>query len=179
MYRVGFGQGSIKSWAFRMKDGFTFHVTPASAERLAATAAATSLLPARVSSLVAHALRQRFEDDLAQRRKLFEHHREVIRTATPVLTRIGRRHGESTDYGREVGVPRAHAAQGCADLLKQQPASPNLNRIHSLAGLRAGSGLDACIVRSDKISADVMDAGKDTLKIVVRAGAGVDTIDLG
>jgi hypothetical protein len=132
-----------------MKDGFTFHVTPASAERLAATAAATSLLPARVSSLVAHALRQRFEDDLAQRRKLFEHHREVIRTATPVLTRIGRRHGESTDYGREVGVPRAHAAQGCADLLKQQPASPNLNRIHSLAGLRAGSGLDACIVERE------------------------------
>merc|ERR1711907_9825 len=44
---------------------------------------------------------------------------------------------------------------------------------------QAVHGLDACIVRSDKISADVMDAGKDTLKIVVRAGAGVDTIDLG
>lgn len=42
----------------------------------------------------------------------------------------------------------------------------------------AVQGLDACIVRSDKITPEVMDAGKDTLKIVVRAGAGVDTIDL-
>jgi lactate dehydrogenase-like 2-hydroxyacid dehydrogenase len=42
----------------------------------------------------------------------------------------------------------------------------------------AVQGLDAAIVRSDKITADVMDAGKDSLKIVVRAGAGVDTIDL-
>jgi D-3-phosphoglycerate dehydrogenase len=39
-------------------------------------------------------------------------------------------------------------------------------------------GLDGCIVRSDKITAGVMDAGADNLKIVVRAGAGVDTIDL-
>lgn len=39
-------------------------------------------------------------------------------------------------------------------------------------------GLDACIVRSDKITAEVMDSGKDSLKLVVRAGAGVDTIDL-
>merc|ERR1711907_40245 len=37
---------------------------------------------------------------------------------------------------------------------------------------QAVHGLDACIVRSDKISADVMDAGKDTLKIVVQNTPG-------
>eukprot|EP00658_Telonema_sp_P-2_P039259 TRINITY_DN28086_c0_g1_i8.p1 TRINITY_DN28086_c0_g1~~TRINITY_DN28086_c0_g1_i8.p1 ORF type:complete len:375 (+),score=134.59 TRINITY_DN28086_c0_g1_i8:53-1126(+) len=42
---------------------------------------------------------------------------------------------------------------------------------------QAVQGIDAAIVRSDKISAEVMDAS-DSLKLVVRAGAGVDTIDL-
>ena len=37
---------------------------------------------------------------------------------------------------------------------------------------------DACIVRSDKMTAEIMDSGKDSLKLIVRAGAGVDTIDL-
>ena len=34
------------------------------------------------------------------------------------------------------------------------------------------------IVRSDKMTPEVMDSGKDSLKIIVRAGAGVDTINL-
>ena len=38
---------------------------------------------------------------------------------------------------------------------------------------------DACIVRSDKMTGEIMDCGKDSLKLIVRAGAGVDTIDLG
>lgn len=42
--------------------------------------------------------------------------------------------------------------------------------------LDAVKGVDAMIVRSDKISADVLDAA-DSLKIVVRAGAGYDSID--
>jgi len=41
----------------------------------------------------------------------------------------------------------------------------------------AVDGLDAAIVRSDKISAEILEATK-SLKLVVRAGAGVDTIDL-
>lgn len=36
---------------------------------------------------------------------------------------------------------------------------------------------DALVVRSDNMNADVMDAAKN-VKIIVRAGAGVDTIDL-
>jgi len=42
----------------------------------------------------------------------------------------------------------------------------------------AVKGLDAIIVRSDKITADVMDSAGGSLKLVVRAGAGVDSIDL-
>jgi len=42
---------------------------------------------------------------------------------------------------------------------------------------KALAGVDAMIVRSDKVSADVLDAAP-SLKIVVRAGAGVDSIDL-
>ncbi|CAD7935452.1 unnamed protein product [Amoebophrya sp. A120] len=37
---------------------------------------------------------------------------------------------------------------------------------------------EAAIVRSDKMTAEIMDACKDSLKLIVRAGAGVDTIDL-
>ena len=43
--------------------------------------------------------------------------------------------------------------------------------------LAAVADADALIVRSDKVDADVIDAAK-TLKIVVRAGAGYDNIDL-
>eukprot|EP00392_Amoebophrya_sp_AT5.2_P007523 g7538.t1 len=37
---------------------------------------------------------------------------------------------------------------------------------------------EAVIVRSDKMTGEIMDACKDSLKLIVRAGAGVDTIDL-
>lgn len=43
--------------------------------------------------------------------------------------------------------------------------------------LAAVADVDALIVRSDKIDAEVMDAAK-SLKIIVRAGAGYDNIDL-
>ncbi|MDE7110743.1 MAG: 3-phosphoglycerate dehydrogenase [Muribaculaceae bacterium] len=43
--------------------------------------------------------------------------------------------------------------------------------------LNAVAAADALIVRSDKVDADVIEAGKN-LKIVVRAGAGYDNIDL-
>merc|ERR1712066_710766 len=44
-------------------------------------------------------------------------------------------------------------------------------------GLAAASDVDAMIIRSDIVDADVLDAAKK-LKIVVRAGAGYDNIDL-
>ena len=43
--------------------------------------------------------------------------------------------------------------------------------------LDAVKDVDAMIIRSDKVDADVLDAAKQ-LKIVVRAGAGYDNIDL-
>lgn len=43
--------------------------------------------------------------------------------------------------------------------------------------LEAVSDVDAIIIRSDKIDAEVLDAAK-SLKIVVRAGAGYDNVDL-
>lgn len=43
--------------------------------------------------------------------------------------------------------------------------------------LKAVSDVDAIIIRSDKIDAEVLDAAK-SLKIVVRAGAGYDNVDL-
>lgn len=43
--------------------------------------------------------------------------------------------------------------------------------------LQAVSDVDAIIIRSDKIDAEVMDAAKQ-LKIIVRAGAGFDNVDL-
>lgn len=43
--------------------------------------------------------------------------------------------------------------------------------------LKAVADVDALIVRSDKVTADVIDAAKK-LKIVVRAGAGYDNLDL-
>lgn len=43
--------------------------------------------------------------------------------------------------------------------------------------LKAVADVDALIVRSDKVTADVVDAAKK-LKIVVRAGAGYDNLDL-
>jgi len=42
---------------------------------------------------------------------------------------------------------------------------------------KAVADVDALIVRSDKVTAQVIDAGKN-LKIVVRAGAGFDNLDL-
>lgn len=43
--------------------------------------------------------------------------------------------------------------------------------------LEAVKDADAMIVRSDKVTAEVLDAAKN-LKVIVRAGAGVDSIDL-
>ena len=43
--------------------------------------------------------------------------------------------------------------------------------------LKAVADVDAIIIRSDKIDAEVFDAAKN-LKIVVRAGAGYDNVDL-
>lgn len=43
--------------------------------------------------------------------------------------------------------------------------------------LKAVSDVDAIIIRSDKIDAEVLDAAK-SLKIIVRAGAGYDNVDL-
>ena len=43
--------------------------------------------------------------------------------------------------------------------------------------LKAVEAVDAMIIRSDKVDAEVFDAAKQ-LKIVVRAGAGYDNIDL-
>ncbi|MDE6369940.1 MAG: 3-phosphoglycerate dehydrogenase, partial [Duncaniella sp.] len=43
--------------------------------------------------------------------------------------------------------------------------------------LAAVADVDALIIRSDKLDAEVLDAAKN-LKIVVRAGAGYDNIDL-
>ena len=43
--------------------------------------------------------------------------------------------------------------------------------------LKAVADVDATIIRSDKIDAEVFDAAKN-LKIVVRAGAGYDNVDL-
>ena len=43
--------------------------------------------------------------------------------------------------------------------------------------LDAVADVDAIIIRSDKIDAEVLDAAKQ-LKIVVRAGAGYDNVDL-
>ena len=43
--------------------------------------------------------------------------------------------------------------------------------------VKAVADVDALIVRSDKVTKEVVDAGKN-LKIVVRAGAGYDNLDL-
>ena len=43
--------------------------------------------------------------------------------------------------------------------------------------LKAVEDVDALIIRSDKATAEVIEAGKN-LKIIVRAGAGYDNIDL-
>ena len=42
---------------------------------------------------------------------------------------------------------------------------------------RTAADVDAMIIRSDKIDAEIMDAAKN-LKIIVRAGAGYDNVDL-
>ncbi|MDE6237418.1 MAG: 3-phosphoglycerate dehydrogenase, partial [Muribaculaceae bacterium] len=44
--------------------------------------------------------------------------------------------------------------------------------------LAAMPGTDGLIVRSDKVDAAIMDAAKGSLKVIVRAGAGYDNIDL-
>ena len=44
--------------------------------------------------------------------------------------------------------------------------------------MKAVVGANALIVRSDKVDANVMDAGAPDLKVIVRAGAGYDNIDL-
>lgn len=43
--------------------------------------------------------------------------------------------------------------------------------------IKAVAGIDAMIIRSDKVTKEVLDAA-DSLKIVVRAGAGYDNVDL-
>lgn len=44
--------------------------------------------------------------------------------------------------------------------------------------LEAVAQADALIVRSDIVDAEVIEAGKGRLKVIVRAGAGYDNIDL-
>lgn len=44
--------------------------------------------------------------------------------------------------------------------------------------INAMPGTDGLIVRSDKVDAEIMDAAKGSLKVIVRAGAGYDNIDL-
>lgn len=44
--------------------------------------------------------------------------------------------------------------------------------------VKAAKNTDALIIRSDKATKEVIDAGGDRLKIIVRAGAGYDNIDL-
>lgn len=95
---------------------------------------------------------------------------------------------------RTAARPQVRAMSKTVGLVTEKPfaaaATAQIEEVFSAAGYtvkkfegdfdhsEAVQGLDACIVRSDKITADVMDAGKDSLKMVVRAGAGVDTIDL-
>lgn len=54
-------------------------------------------------------------------------------------------------------------------LLEKYPAQEDL--------VKAVADVDAMIIRSDKVTAEVLDAAKN-LKIVVRAGAGYDNVDL-
>ncbi len=44
--------------------------------------------------------------------------------------------------------------------------------------IESAKNTDALIIRSDKATREVIEAGKDRLKIIVRAGAGYDNIDL-
>lgn len=44
--------------------------------------------------------------------------------------------------------------------------------------INAMPGTDGLIVRSDKVDAEIMDVAKGSLKVIVRAGAGYDNIDL-
>ncbi len=46
------------------------------------------------------------------------------------------------------------------------------------AFVKAAGNTDALIIRSDKATKEVIEAGSDRLKIIVRAGAGYDNIDL-
>ena len=73
----------------------------------------------------------------------------------------------------------AAAAKGIQDILER--AGHEAERLESYTDkadlLHAVNDINALIIRSDKVDAEVMDAAPN-LKIVVRAGAGYDNVDL-
>lgn len=73
----------------------------------------------------------------------------------------------------------AAAAKGIQDILER--AGHEVERLESYTDkadlLHAVTDINALIIRSDKVDAEVMDAAPN-LKIVVRAGAGFDNVDL-
>ncbi len=73
----------------------------------------------------------------------------------------------------------AAAVEGIREILESQGHQLCLLEKYAEQGelVAAVAGADALIVRSDKVTAEVLDAAP-SLKIVVRAGAGYDNIDL-
>jgi len=71
------------------------------------------------------------------------------------------------------------AVDGIAEIVKQAGYELKLLESYQDKGdlLKAVADVDALIIRSDVVDAAVLEAGKQ-LKIVVRAGAGVDNVDL-
>lgn len=101
----------------------------------------------------------------------------LFRNTARALTPLGVRHMSKT-VGIVTEKPFAAAAQNQVKAVLSDAGYTIKEFSGDFDHKEVVKGLDACIVRSDKISAEVMDAGKDSLKLVVRAGAGVDTIDL-
>ena len=73
----------------------------------------------------------------------------------------------------------AHAVAGIKEIIEKAGFELALLEKYTEKSqlLEAVADVDAIIIRSDKIDAEVMDAAKN-LKIVVRAGAGYDNVDL-
>ena len=73
----------------------------------------------------------------------------------------------------------AVAVEGIRKILTE--AGHSVDTLEKYAGqddfVKAVAPYDALIIRSDKVTAEVLDAAP-SLKIVVRAGAGVDNVDL-
>ena len=81
-----------------------------------------------------------------------------------------------------VATVKPFAPEAVAEILKVlDKAGYELNLLEKYEDdnqlLEAVAGVDAMIIRSDKVTAGVLAAAKN-LKIVVRAGAGYDNIDL-